>query len=180
MTNHRELAYLFLRLTMAVIFLFYGFNKFGMGIGNFAAGFQERFGDQLPLFLLTAFAYLLPCVEVILGVLLLGGLFTGYALGAAAVLMVVLTFGAVIEPNPPTVANNAVLALVLFVLLFLLNHNRGSLDFLREARGREKPRPQGRGDRRFGPQHPRFQGRPKRRRKRGGRPDEPGGGETQE
>lgn len=164
MKHHREIAFLFLRLTVAVIFLFYGFNKFKMGIGDFAAGFQERFAEQLPLFLLTVFAWVLPFAEVILGVLLLAGLFTVYALAGAAALMVVLTFGAVIEPNPPTVANNALLALIVFVLLFLLNHNRCSLDEMRAERSRPPPS-----------NAARFNRRPGRRRRRKGGPPAGGG-----
>lgn len=131
MKNHREIAYLLLRLTVAAIFLFYGLNKFRMGVGNFAGMFEERFGEKLPLVLLVPFSYALPFVEVILGLLLVAGIFTGGALAAAGALMLILTFGAVMEPNPPTVANNALLALIVFVLLFLLDYNRYSADTVR-------------------------------------------------
>ena len=33
--NHRETAYALLRVTMGVIFLFYGIGKFISGLGNF-------------------------------------------------------------------------------------------------------------------------------------------------
>lgn len=133
MRNHRELAYALLRVTVGVMFLFYGVGKLMIGPGAFAAGLAERFSGSLPAALVLPFGWVLPFIEVTVGTLLILGLFSTVALIAAAVLMIGLTFGAVMEPNPPTVADNVNFALVLAALLFLSEHNGYSLD--RRRRG---------------------------------------------
>lgn len=50
-----------------------------------------------------------------------------------AVLMMALTFGTVVEPDPVTAARNVNYALILFVLLFLARYNALSLDRARGA-----------------------------------------------
>ncbi len=41
--NHREIAYALLRVTMGVIFLFYGVNKFISGVGSFVGTMNQQF-----------------------------------------------------------------------------------------------------------------------------------------
>lgn len=131
MDNHRELAYALLRITAGVMFFFYGVGKFIGGVDNFAGGLAERLsGSPLPSEMVTAFGYVLPFLEVITGGLLIVGLFSGITLVVAALLLMALTFGAVMEPKPPTVADNMLYALVVFILLWLLPYNRYSLDRL--------------------------------------------------
>lgn len=138
MLQHREIAYALLRLTLGVMFFSYGLDKFIRGLDQVAAGLSERFVDSaLPEALAEAFAYVLPFLEVTLGSLLMLGLFTRTALILAALLMLGLTFGAVMEPNPATVAHNVNYALVIFVLLWLSDHNGFSIDRYREANKRE-------------------------------------------
>lgn len=73
--NHREAAYALLRVTLGVVFLFYGVGKFMGGIGNFASGMEQHFAGKLPSALVLPFAYALPFMEVIFGALILLGLF---------------------------------------------------------------------------------------------------------
>ncbi len=136
--NHRALAYALLRITLGVVFSFYGFNKLQGGPGNFATGLQERFAEQLPGLLVAPFAWVLPFIEVTVGLLLIVGLFTPGALLVSGVLMIALVFGAVMEPSPPTVANNLLFAVIVFLLLFLLEYNRYSLDRWKEMRSGRK------------------------------------------
>ena len=130
MQTRKEIAYALLRVTMGVMFLFFGIGKFMAGIGNFAAGMQQNFAGKLPSFLLVPFSYLLPFAEVAIGLLLVLGLLSVIALILAALLMMALTFGMVLQGQPATVANNTLYALIVFILLWLADYNRFSLDRL--------------------------------------------------
>ena len=131
MSNHREAAYALLRVTLGVIFLFYGIGKFMGGIGGFAEGMQQHFAGKLPGALVLPFAYALPFMEVIIGALILLGLFNSIALVASGLLLLALTFGTVMLGDAPTVAHNLQYALVNFVLLWLSDYNGYSIDRLR-------------------------------------------------
>jgi polyisoprenoid-binding protein YceI/uncharacterized membrane protein YphA (DoxX/SURF4 family) len=128
MTNHRELAYSLLRTTLGVIFLFAGIGKFMGGFSNFVGGMNQHFSGKLPAALVMPFAYVLPFAEVIVGLLILVGFFTTFALALSGLLFVVLSFGTVMLGDFPTVAHNLQYAFVNFVLLWLVNLNRYSID----------------------------------------------------
>jgi thiosulfate dehydrogenase (quinone) large subunit len=128
--NHREIAYALLRITMGVIFLFFGIGKFMGGISNFVGGMNQLFSGKLPAVMVMPFAYFLPFGEVIAGALILFGLFTRAGLTLSSLLLVGLTFGTVMLGEAPTVAHNLQYALVNFVLMWLLDLNRYSLDSL--------------------------------------------------
>ena len=128
--NHREVAYALLRVTMGVIFLFYGIGKFVGGLSNFVGSMNQRFAGKLPAFMVMPFAYFLPFGEVIAGALILFGLFTRFGLTLSGLLVIGLTFGTVMLGDAPTVAHNLQYALVNFALLWLVDLNRYSLDAL--------------------------------------------------
>jgi len=127
---HREAAYALLRITMGVIFLFFGIGKFMGGIGNFVGGMNQHFSGKLPALMVMPFAYVLPFGEVTAGALILFGLFTRAGLFLSGLLLVGLTFGTVILGDPPTVAHNLQYAFGNFVLLWFVDLNRYSLDSL--------------------------------------------------
>ena len=131
---YREAAYALLRATVGVVFLFSGITKIMGGVGEFAAGMQQQFAGKLPMFLVTPFAYALPFAEVIIGGLLVFGLFNVLALILAGLLMLALTFGTVMKGDFPTVAHNVSYAVVIFVLLWLSEYNGYSLDRARLKR----------------------------------------------
>jgi thiosulfate dehydrogenase (quinone) large subunit len=126
--NHKAAAYGLLRVTLGVIFLFYGAGKFMGGVSNFAAGMTQRFNGKLPAAMVTPFAYVLPFGEVIAGLLILLGLFTRAGLTLSGLLLIALTFGTVMLGDAPSVAHNLQYAAVNFFLLWLLELNRYSLD----------------------------------------------------
>jgi len=128
--KHREWAYAFLRITVGVIFLFYGIGKFMGGIGNFVSGMNQHFSGKLPAAMVMPFAYAIPFCEVIAGALILFGLLTRLGLTISGLLLIGLTFGTVILGDTPTVAHNLQYALVNFVLLWLVDLNLYSLDAL--------------------------------------------------
>jgi len=128
--KHREIAYALLRITLGVIFLFFGIGKFLGGVGNFVAGMNQHFAGKLPAMMVTPFAYAIPFGEVAAGALILFGLFTRVGLILSGLLLIGLTFGTVMLGDAPTVAHNLQYALINFVLLWLSDLNRYSLDSL--------------------------------------------------
>jgi thiosulfate dehydrogenase (quinone) large subunit len=128
--KHREIAYALLRVTMGVIFLFYGIGKFMTGIAAFVGSMNQRFSGKLPAAMVMPFAYAIPFCEVIAGALILLGLFTRVGLLISGLLLVGLTFGTVMLGDPPTVAHNLQYALVNFALLWFVEMNHYSLDTL--------------------------------------------------
>jgi len=137
-SKHREVAYTLLRLTLGVVFLFAGIGKFRGGLGNFAGGMLQQFSGKLPAVLVEPFAYTLPFAETTLGALILLGLFTPAALTLSGLLLAALTFGTVMSGDFPTVAHNVQYGLVNFVLRWLADLNRCSIDYLR-TRGASTP-----------------------------------------
>ena len=131
MSNYRDTAYALLRVTLGVIFLTTGVVKFMFGIGNFAAGLQQEFAGTLPMLIVTPFACGLPFVEVTVGALVVLGLFNAGALVIAGLLLMVLTFGKTAVNDAATVAGNLSYALIIFVLLWLADHNGYSIDRMR-------------------------------------------------
>jgi len=132
--NHRATAYGLLRVTMGLIFLFYGVGKFMAGLTVFVGGMNQRFAGKLPASMVMPFAYVLPFGEVTSGLLILFGLFTRVGLVISGLLLIGLTFGTVMLGDAPTVAHNLQYALVNFVLLWFLDLNRYSLDALFDRR----------------------------------------------
>jgi len=119
-----------MRITYGVIFLFYGIGKFMGGISNFVGGVNQQFSGKLPAALVMPFAYFIPFAETISGALILLGLFTRVGLTLSGLLLVGLTFGVVILGQAPTVAHNLQYVLINFVLLWLVELNRFSIDGL--------------------------------------------------
>ena len=122
---------------MGVVFLFYGVEKFTHGNDAVAHGMAKQFAGKLPEILVLPFGYTLPFFEVAVGTLLIVGLFTETALAVAGLMLVALTFGQVLLPDPATVAFNVSFSLVIFVLLWTADENGYSID--RMHRGPRRP-----------------------------------------
>jgi thiosulfate dehydrogenase [quinone] large subunit len=84
--------------------------------------------------LLKTFGYALPFAELIVGALIILGLFNLLALVLSGLEMVVLTFGIIVAGDAPTAAHNTQFALVNFVLLWFAGYNGYSIDRLIRAR----------------------------------------------
>ena len=130
MTSHRVIGFALLRVTFGVVFLFAGIGKFMGGLGAFVGGMNQHFSGKLPAIMVMPFAYVLPFGEVAAGTLILLGLLTRVGLTISGLLLIGLTFGTVMLNDFPTVAHNVQYGLVNFVLLWLTDLNRYSLDSL--------------------------------------------------
>lgn len=128
-TTPQKAAYVILRITLGVTFVTFGISKiFIQGTGNFADFMMDRFAGQLPEILLIPFVWTLPFAELILGFLLLLGLFSILTLSITGLLIAALTFGAVLSGDPATTANNLIYAIITFFLLWNVNANTLSVD----------------------------------------------------
>ena len=144
----RPVALLLCRLSLGGMFLLSGFAKsmgeLRNGLGTFRRGFYAALQPPfVPDFVATPYGYVLPWLELVLGVLLVIGLFGRVtALLIVFVMASILTsqvaaFGvtAVQGQGPPFHANYVLISLAF--LLVVLGPGRLSVDAL--LRGRKKP-----------------------------------------
>ena len=114
-------AYLLLRLLTGLDFFGHGFARIATGahLSGFAHGMVKSMAETpLPQALTLATGYAIPCVEVVVGALLLAGLWVRGALTGAFLLMLVLMFGVTLKQDWNAAAQQMVYGLVLAVLLF--------------------------------------------------------------
>lgn len=127
----RSLAYFFLRATLGVNIMLHGVARLLVGPGRFVSTLAQQFhSTPLPQPLVLAFAYLLPWIEAVLGLLVLIGLFTRVALSLGALLILVLTFGSSLLQNWDVAGLQLIYAAVYAALLAFLTANRFSVDTL--------------------------------------------------
>jgi thiosulfate dehydrogenase (quinone) large subunit len=132
--NSRSAAYFILRLTLGFVFLMYGIGKLMEGVNEFTGGLEKQFADTfLPGTLVSLFGITLPFMEVLIGILLIAGLFTRYAIAFAGLLMVALTTGLAITGEPEGVGHNLIYSFILFGLLYYIGDNRWAFDRLFET-----------------------------------------------
>ncbi len=128
MGNSRRVAYLLLRVTVGVLFMFTGLGTLTRGLAAHVAGMADRFAGTLPSFYVVPFAYALPFIETAVGLLLAIGLFTRRVLPLAGLVMVAVTYGAVMEPDTGAATYSLLVALALFFLLWHVDEDAYSLD----------------------------------------------------
>jgi thiosulfate dehydrogenase [quinone] large subunit len=120
-TAEQRHAYLLLRLLTGLDFFGHGFARIftGSHLLGFAQGMVKSMSaTPLPAPLTLASGYAIPCVELLIGVLLLLGLATRFALTLALLLMLVLMFGVTMKQDWTTAGSQLLYGLVLAVLLF--------------------------------------------------------------
>lgn len=120
-TRDQRLAYLLLRLITGLDFFGHGFAR--IFTGTHLSGFAHwMVGDMakapLPAGLVLATGYVVPCVELAVGVLLLSGVATRYALILGMLLLLVLMFGITMKQDWNVAGQQLLYGLVLAVLLF--------------------------------------------------------------
>jgi thiosulfate dehydrogenase [quinone] large subunit len=120
-SREQRQAYLLLRLVTGMDFFGHGFARIftGTHLGGFAhwmAGDMAK--APLPASLVLATGYVVPCVELAVGVLLLLGVATRFALTLALLLMLVLMFGVTMKQEWNIAGQQLLYGLVLAALLF--------------------------------------------------------------
>lgn len=129
-------AYTLLRLVFGVNFFNHGLVRIG-NIPAFAESQVKLYADTfVPAVLVRGPAYLIPIVELIVGLLLILGLATRGALIAGFCLMIVLMSGVTLLQQWDTASSQLIYCLVFFVLLAANSLNTISLDRLRAKRQR--------------------------------------------
>jgi thiosulfate dehydrogenase [quinone] large subunit len=129
----RELAYLFLRLTLGINILMHGLARILSGLVPFANGMVKQFeGTSIPPAFVHAFAIALPWSELFIGLLILIGLWTRTALALGALEIVVLTFGISFTQNWSVAGLQLIYAIVYAILLAFGEYNRWSIDGWRD------------------------------------------------
>ncbi|MDX2229883.1 MAG: TQO small subunit DoxD [Leptolyngbyaceae cyanobacterium bins.349] len=122
------LAYVLLRILFGIGFLIIGLGKIG-NIGGFANAMAEQFkATFLPADLVRATAVIVPPLEVVVGLLLILGLFTRGALIAGFILMMILHTGVTLLKDWNTAANQLVYCIIFFLLLAGAGFNAFSID----------------------------------------------------
>jgi thiosulfate dehydrogenase (quinone) large subunit len=119
-SRDQRAAYLLLRVITGMDFFGHGFARIftGTHLGGFA---HWMVGDMakspLPASLVLATGYVVPCVELVIGVLLLTGVATRQALIVAMLLVLVLMFGITMKQDWNIAGQQLLYGLVLAVLL---------------------------------------------------------------
>ena len=129
----RNAAYALVRAVMGVVFLVNGLLKVVGGVDNWKTVLGESMANtMLPPAMVSAFGTVLPFLEITLGALLLIGLFTAQVLVATGALLIVLTFGTLVQAQDASnVAHNVFYTVVVGLLLWLESANAWALDRLR-------------------------------------------------
>lgn len=132
-STEAQLAYGIFRLTLGINILIHGAGRiFGTGAAEFAAKTSAEFaGTALPAGLVHLFLVVLPFAEAVLGAMITLGLFSRWALALGALLITALVFGTSMRSDWNIVGIQMIYAIIYYLLLTNLRHNRFSLDALR-------------------------------------------------
>ncbi len=130
-TTDRRIAYALLRIVFGINIFFHGLSRL---VGDHAAFLaylsQQMAKAPLPKSILPPFAATLPWVEGAVGLLLLLGLFTRFALVAGSLVMIVLMAGITLAQNWDVAGIQLIYCAIYFVLLTHRGRNFYSLDTL--------------------------------------------------
>ncbi|MDE1177281.1 MAG: DoxX family membrane protein [Edaphobacter sp.] len=127
--SDEKIAYALLRALVGINLLMHGVSRLLAGPDVFATHLATQFAHSpLPPALIHVFGMILPAVEGLIGLLLLIGLKTRWALIAASLLMMVLTFGSSLVQDWTAAGTQLLYAIVFSALLFSRRHNAWSLD----------------------------------------------------
>jgi thiosulfate dehydrogenase [quinone] large subunit len=120
-TGEQRHAYLLLRLVTGLDFFGHGFARIftGQHLAAFAQGMVKSMATTpLPPSLVLVTGYAVPCIELLVGLLLLSGVFVRFALTLALLLMAVLMAGITLKQDWATAGLQLTYAFILAALLF--------------------------------------------------------------
>ncbi|MFY1611434.1 DoxX family protein [Macellibacteroides fermentans] len=128
--NHKHIAYVLLRITVGVNFLGHGYIRLSK-IPEFRNWMIDLFEKSpLPLPLVSFFGTVLPVLELLVGITVVLGLFTRYSVSLGALIICALIFGSCMIEQWEMAGGQMLYGLMLFILLFLHEYNKISLDRL--------------------------------------------------
>jgi thiosulfate dehydrogenase (quinone) large subunit len=125
------LAFFTLRLALGINELMHGVTRIFMngGLTAFLNFTQNQFKDApLPVWQVRAFATVVPCCELVIGALLILGLWTRWALTLAALLMVGIIFGTAMRGDWQIVFLQMFYSLLYSLMLILRRYDVWSVD----------------------------------------------------
>ncbi|MEO0376100.1 MAG: DoxX family protein [Cyanobacteria bacterium P01_A01_bin.17] len=122
------IAYFLLRLLIGVNFLNHGLTRIGNIPGFVDSMVQAMEVSYFPEPLVRINAFLVPIVELIVGILMIVGWRTRTALTVTSALMVVLMLGVTSVQNWDAAGSQLVYGLILFILLACSSFNTVSVD----------------------------------------------------
>ena len=123
-----ELAYLILRITMGVNMFTHGVARL-LNIDGFNSWMIGQFSNTfLPEFMINISSYMIPFGELVIGILLILGLFTSRALLLGAILIVLLVFGSGVKENWNIMSSQMIYAIFFFILSYFIELNKYSID----------------------------------------------------
>lgn len=127
-------AFLLLRLAVGTSMFGHGLVRLPKlsGFSSWMVGSFEK--SMLPSALVTPFSYALPIIELLVGLLLIIGLFTRQALVAGALTMIALIFGSSMIESWDAIPSQLIHTAFFAVLLHFIAHNQSSLDYLLKPR----------------------------------------------
>ena len=123
------IAYLLLRLLIGVNFLNHGLTRIGNIPGFVESMVKAMESSYFPEPLVRINAFLVPVVELIVGVLIILGWQTRIALTITSSLMVILMLGVTSVQNWPVAGDQLVYGVILFILLAGRSFNTVSVDY---------------------------------------------------
>lgn len=127
---NKPLSYLLLRLAVAVSMLGHGLVRIPK-IDAFADEMVKQFElSVLPQQLVQPFAYILPYVELLVGIFMLLGLFTKQAIVLGAITIIVLIFGSCMIESWGAIPAQLIHMLCFVLLLSYQQYDNYSLDKL--------------------------------------------------
>ena len=109
------------RWALGLLFFYNGLGKIMGGVGGFVNGYLVPLFSKtfLPSILVAGYGYVLPFVELTLGILLIIGIFRNAVLFLAGLTLFSLTFGQMLLQQHGVVANNFIYIFLTAILLFL-------------------------------------------------------------
>ena len=127
--SNNVLAYTMFRLFLGLNFFMHGAVRLGPNYQEFVAWTQGVFAETwLPSWLGTLEAYLIPGVEMIIGVLLVLGFKTRFAVILAFGLMATLVFGMNLVQDWELVSRHVIYVIALYLLMHNMEFNEYSID----------------------------------------------------
>ena len=121
-------AYLLIRLSIALSMFGHGLVRMPK-LAAFSAWMVGNFEkSMLPKALVVPFSYLLPVAELLVGILLLIGLFTRFAAIAGGVVMLALIFGSTMTENWEALPSQLIHVAFFAVVLQFVESNSWALD----------------------------------------------------